>query len=451
MFMKEIFSVTELNDRIRNLLENHFDILWVEGEISNLRRPSSGHLYFTLKDESSQIRAVIFKYSNMKNMMTPKAFRFELEDGMKVICCARLSVYQPRGEYQLVIEIVEPKGLGALQKAFEQLKAKLKEEGLFDSVHKKPIPFLPNRIAIITSLTGAVIKDILNITARRFPSVDILIAPVRVQGTEASAEIEMAISDIHEVGNVDVIIIARGGGSLEDLAPFNNELVARAIFRSQIPIISAIGHEIDYTIADFVADLRAPTPSAAAEMVVPVKKDLIASIRMLRERLANQHRIIIEKLKDRVAYLEGKLKYPRKIINDYRMTVDYRTERLRSLLEHRLALVKTELMRTRISLKSTKLLGTIRENRLIIENLKKNIIAECKSLMRNQRGLLDSYLVMLDALSPLSVLKRGYSIVKKIPEGAIIRDAASLSVDSKVSVKASSGSFHAKVTDIYKE
>ncbi|MCX5836754.1 MAG: exodeoxyribonuclease VII large subunit, partial [Deltaproteobacteria bacterium] len=323
--MKEIFTVTALNENIKRLLEASFDTLWVEGEISNLRKPASGHVYFTLKDEKSQIRAVSFRNPNMQRSLSwSRPSRFELEEGMSVICCARVSVYHQRGEYQLIVEAIEPKGVGALQMAFEQLKSRLQAEGLFDPARKKPIPFLPRKIGVITSLTGAVIMDILNITARRFPSVDILIAPVRVQGPEAPAEIINAISDMQKAGDIDVVILARGGGSLEDLAPFNDEGVARAIYRSRIPVVSAVGHEIDFTIADFVADLRAPTPSAAAELVVPVKRDLAASLEKLHMGMVNHQRRMMERLNERMALLDTRLKDPRKRIDDFRLLVDDR-------------------------------------------------------------------------------------------------------------------------------
>ncbi|MDO8943410.1 MAG: exodeoxyribonuclease VII large subunit, partial [Desulfobacterales bacterium] len=242
---REILSVSALNDRIKMLLEEEFASVWVEGEVSNLRRPASGHVYFTLKDAKSQIRAVIFRSPFDRGRMRPADFA--LEEGMSIVCRARVTVYPPRGEYQLILDAIEPRGLGALQKAFEQLKARLEAEGLFDPARKKPLPFLPARIGVVTSPTGAVIRDILTVTARRFPSVDILIAPVRVQGTEAPAEIIAAIGALQTAGPVDVIILARGGGSLEDLAPFNDEGVARAIARSRIPVISAVGHETDFT------------------------------------------------------------------------------------------------------------------------------------------------------------------------------------------------------------
>jgi exodeoxyribonuclease VII large subunit len=280
MQMKEILTVSQLTDNIKDLLEEVFGFVWVEGEVSNLRRPQSGHVYFTLKDVKSQIRAVYFrKYGSPKN----RTADFELEEGLSVLCRARISVYPPRGDYQLIVESVEPRGVGALQKAFEQLKAKLATEGLFDEQYKKEIPFIPKRIGVVTSPTGSVIRDILNITKRRFPAADILIAPVKVQGSDAAAEIIQAISNLCAEGSVDVIIIARGGGSLEDLAPFNDESLARKIFSSTIPIVSAVGHETDFTICDFVADLRAPTPSAAAELVVPQRAELLTKIINLKK------------------------------------------------------------------------------------------------------------------------------------------------------------------------
>jgi exodeoxyribonuclease VII large subunit len=256
-----ILSVTQLTSRIKSLLEETFPDVWVEGELSNLSVPQSGHAYFTLKDEHSQIRAVLFRSSQ-------RSIKFTLQHGMQVICRGRVSVYEPRGEYQLILEYIEPKGMGALQLAFEQLKARLEKEGLFDLEHKKPLPLLPRRIGIVTSPTGAAIRDMLRVIKRRHPKIQILIYPVPVQGVEAAPAIVEAIQYFNGERNVDVMIVGRGGGSLEDLWAFNEEAVVRAIYASRVPVISAIGHETDYTIADFVADLRAPTPSAAAEMGV---------------------------------------------------------------------------------------------------------------------------------------------------------------------------------------
>ncbi|MBN2106659.1 MAG: exodeoxyribonuclease VII large subunit, partial [Deltaproteobacteria bacterium] len=257
-----IFTVAELTRHIRDTLESAYPDVWVEGEISNLRIPSSGHCYFTLKDEAAQLRVVMFR-------MQARLLRFTAEDGLKVICRGRINVYEQRGEYQLVADMLEPRGVGSLQLAFEQLKNRLAGEGLFAEERKKPLPFLPARIAVITSPTGAAVRDIIRIIHRRFPSVAILVVPVRVQGDEAPEEIARAIETVNQRGLGDVIIVGRGGGSLEDLWAFNTETVARAIAASALPVISAVGHETDTTIADFAADLRAPTPSAAAELVVP--------------------------------------------------------------------------------------------------------------------------------------------------------------------------------------
>lgn len=450
--MKEILSVTQLNENIKSLLEASFDALWVEGEVSNLRRPASGHMYFTLKDEKSQIRAVIFKsFPGQRAFSLTRVPRFDLEEGMSVICGGRVSVYHPRGEYQLIVETMEPIGLGALQKAFEQLKARLQAEGLFDPAHKKTIPFLPRTIGVITSPTGAVIRDILNISRRRFPSVDILVAPVRVQGIEAPNEIINAIDLMQTIENIDVIIIARGGGSLEDLAPFNDEGVARAIFRSRIPIISAVGHEIDFTIADFVADLRAPTPSAAAELAVPVRRDLIASLQTLRVRLINHRRRLMAVLREQATLLKGRLKDPKRRITDLRLLIDDRLERLKLNLDYKRAVQRPRLINLEVRLHHANPLVKIRDYRFILETTRKNVVAGWHGIMERFKVRVNTYVVVLDTLSPLAVLKRGYSIVRKLPDGVIVKEAALVPVGSSVDVKVASGSFHAIVTDVGKE
>jgi len=451
-YMKEILTVTQLNENIKSILEASFESLWVEGEVSNLRRPASGHVYFTLRDEKSQVRAVIFKpFPGQRAFFWTRVPRFDLEEGMSVICGGRLSVYHPRGEYQLIVDVVEPKGLGALQKAFEQLKARLQAEGLFDDTRKKPIPFLPRRIGVITSPTGAVIRDILHITRRRFPSVDILVAPVRVQGAEAPHEIIMAIADMQAVGDIDVIIIARGGGSLEDLAPFNDEGVARAISRSQVPIISAVGHEIDFTIADFVADLRAPTPSAAAELAVPVRRELNALLQTLQMRVVNHQRRFMAMLREQMTLLEGRLKDPKRRITDLRLLIDDRLERLKLNLDYKKAIQRPRLLNLEVRLHHADPLVKIRDYRFILENDRKNMIAGWHDITEHLRARMKTNIAVLDTLSPPAVLKRGYSIVKKLPEGFIIREATSVMVGSSVDVKVSSGSFRAKVTDINQE
>ncbi len=275
---QHIFTVSELTSRIKNLLEESFPSVWVEGEVSNCRMPSSGHIYFTLKDEQSQLNAVFFRGANLKT-------KFRIEDGLKVLALGNISVYQRRGDYQLIVGILQPRGIGELQLAFEQLKMKLQKEGLFAPEHKKSIPLFPRRIGIVTSPTGAASRDIINVINRRFHQGDILINPVKVQGEGAGEEIAKAIDEFNEMGDMDVLIIGRGGGSIEDLWAFNEEIVARAIYNSKIPVISAVGHEIDFVISDFVADLRAPTPSAAAELVVGEMKQIIQRIRDFQTRI----------------------------------------------------------------------------------------------------------------------------------------------------------------------
>lgn len=274
----KVISISELTRSIRLLLESNFQELWVEGEISNFKFHSSGHMYFSLKDENAQIACVMFRRENA-------SLGFELKDGMQVLCFARVSVYALRGQYQLYVERVEPKGVGLLQLRFEELKEKLRREGLFEEARKKQIPFLPRKIALVTSMDGAALHDILNVLGRRYANVHLLIYPVPVQGAQGASAIAGAIDDLNQNNIADVMIVTRGGGSLEDLWAFNEEVVARAIFQSRIPVISAVGHETDFTIADFVADLRAPTPSAAAELVLPLREDLLKKIAELKGSL----------------------------------------------------------------------------------------------------------------------------------------------------------------------
>ena len=448
--MREVFSVTELNGQIKQLLEASFDLFWVEGEVSNLSRPASGHLYFTLKDENSQIRAVIFRSAVAKRPLLRTGALFALENGMSILCRARLSVYQPRGEYQLLIDNIEPLGIGALQKAFEQLKARLQAEGLFDPVHKKKIPPMPRRIGVITSPTGAVIRDILNITRRRFPSVDILIAPVRVQGIEASGEIIRALADMHSHGGVDVIILARGGGSLEDLAPFNEEGMARAIFNSPVPVISAVGHETDFTIADFVADLRAPTPSAAAELVVPVRADIRTSVESMRLRLINHLFRLMEKFRETALYCTSRLPVPRRQIADLRLNIDARLNRMQTIFSQRQTSLRQKLFSSDIRLHQLSPIVRIGDKRLILETVSRDIIASCRGVLEDRKKCLEAGVIMLDTLSPLAVLRRGYSIAKLLPDGLILKDVEYLVEGSNVDVTLAMGGFQAAVTKIHR-
>ena len=440
--MKDVLTVTELTGAIKGFLESGFDVIWVTGEISNLRRPASGHVYFTLKDEGSQIRVVAFRSAAGR-------IGFDLEDGMKIVCRGRLNVYPARGEYQLIIDAAEPKGLGALQMAFEQLKERLEKEGLFEPSHKRDIPFLPGKIGIVTSPSGAAVRDILNITGRRFPSVDIIIAPAAVQGTEAPMEICDAISDLNSIG-ADVIIVTRGGGSLEDLFCFNDERVARAIHSSKTPVISAVGHEIDFTIVDFVADLRAPTPSAAAELVVPNRKDLIERIRSLKSRLINTRGVSLRELENRLDFVVKGLRDPRGRISDLRMGLDDWHIRLSGGMQRVLEMRENGLLPAHRMLTRLTPGIRIRELRRKVENIKKELDVRTRFYMNNLKGMFQRDMSMLDNLSPLSVLKRGFGIVR-LSDGTIVRDVAMLAVDDSVDVKVSSGSFKARVISVHPE
>ena len=368
---QHIYTVTELTRHLKGLLEEAFPSVWVEGEVSNFSAPSSGHRYFTLKDAESQIRCAFFRHLN-------QYLRFDLKDGLRVVCRGHISVYERRGDYQLYVEAVEPKGLGALQLAFQQLRERLEKEGLFEPARKRPIPALPERIGVVTSPTGAAIRDILNILRRRFATVHVLIHPVRVQGDGAAAEIAAAIDDFSRWKNVDVLIVGRGGGSIEDLWAFNEEVVARAIYRSRIPVISAVGHEIDWTIADLVADLRAPTPSAAAELVIRQKADLVETLEGLQVRMAGVVRGQVDEARQTVEDLihRFQLQHPREVLEQQAQRLDDLLHQATTVLQHRLTLARER--------------WTARLNRL-------------------------------EALGPLAVLARGYSLTLTHPGKTIVR------------------------------
>jgi exodeoxyribonuclease VII large subunit len=438
---REILTVTELTRQVQEILETTFDQLWVEGEVSNLRRPASGHLYFTLKDEESQVRAVLFR-------PVARALKFDLEDGMHIVCRARMNVYRPRGEYQLILDYAEPMGVGALQIAFEQLKAKLQAEGLFDPAHKKPIPYLPSRIGVVTSPSGAVIRDILNITKRRFPSVDILIAPVRVQGTEAAAEIVEALFHLNEAPGVDVIIVARGGGSLEDLMAFNNEGVARAIFASRVPVVSAVGHEIDFTIADFVADMRAPTPSAAAELVVPMRSELSQQIRALSARLISGEERLLKLRKGRLEALAERVRDPRRRLVDLRIGLDERFNSLSASLVRRARTERDRLRHFETHLQYLSPAVRLANLTFALDHMRKSMITGIFRQVEALRTRLAGRTALLDSLSPLGVLARGYAIARTVPEGRVIRDVNELSAGDSVGINVAKGRFDAVVTKI---
>jgi exodeoxyribonuclease VII large subunit len=423
-----ILTVSELTQEIKDLLEMKFPDLWVEGEISNLRIPPSGHVYFTLKDDFSQIRAVFFK-------MQARLLRFAPEDGLQVVCHGRVSLYEKRGEYQLILDSIEPKGIGALQLAFIQLKEKLEKEGLFDIKHKKPIPLFPQKIGMITSPTGAVIRDMLHIINRRFENVHILLYPVRVQGEGASQEIVEGIQYFNKQVEVDVIIAGRGGGSLEDLSSFNEEVVARAIYRSRIPIISAVGHETDYTISDFVADVRAPTPSAAAELVIRDKREIKNTLRHFKGRLESKVLQILEEGRTDLFHLRKRLIDPKRKIEGYFLGIDDLTNRLRILISRTIKGKREKSLYMRESLFLRIPHQRITALRLLISQAEKRLSRSLRHSIEIQRRRAEGILGKLHSLSPLSILQRGYSITRKIPSLQILRNSDHVKEGDKVEVR----------------
>jgi exodeoxyribonuclease VII large subunit len=416
---RRILTVSRLTSLIKGVLEENFERVWVEGEVSNLAMPVSGHLYFTLKDAGAQIRCVMFRAS-------ARALKFRPKDGMGLVVRGRVSLFEPRGEYQLIMEYLEPQGIGALQMAFAQLKERLAKEGLFAEAHKKPIPKLPQRIGIVTSATGAAIHDILNVLDRRFANVEVLICPVKVQGEGAAREIAQAVKDFNRYGDIDVMIVGRGGGSMEDLWAFNEEVVARAIYLSRIPVISAVGHEVDFTIADFVADLRAPTPSAAAELVVKSKAELAAELEALSHRLKQGIRHALSDCRGRVQLLGSSLKDPSMLLGHLAQRIDDLSERLDFSL-------RGELKRLCVRLENLGNRLRLTNPGLMVERGREHLI----SLMgRGEHGLhriMESYgertainSGKLQVLSPLKTLSRGYAIASLIPEGTVIRESEQL-------------------------
>ncbi len=427
---RTVLTVSEVTERIKIVLEDTFVDLWVEGEISNLRTPSSGHTYLTLKDEQSQIRAVLFK-------MQRRYLRFGPKDGMLVIARGRLSLYEPRGEYQLVIDYMEPKGIGALQIAFEQLKAQLAQAGLFDPARKRPLPMLPRCIGIVTSPTGAVIRDMLQILRRRFANLHVCIYPVRVQGDGAAKEIARAIEALNGSPGIEVIIVARGGGSLEDLWAFNEESVARAIYQSRMPVISAVGHEIDFTIADFVADVRAPTPSAAAELVIPHKAEFHAEVQSLAQRLEHTMHHQLEALRARLEACQQRrvLKDPWAPLRAMEQRLDELSARLERSMRTRLRLWQDAVNagETAIAhLSPRKLIGMWRARLVALDQ---RLTAAPAGRVRRGREAVEGLTATLQALSPLAVLARGYSICQNLSDGQVIREAQTVAPGTQVDIR----------------
>ncbi|MBU1052353.1 MAG: exodeoxyribonuclease VII large subunit [Proteobacteria bacterium] len=429
----KIFSVTQLTSELKKLIEEKYPLVWVYGEISNLSTPFSGHLYFTLKDESARINAIIFK-GQKKNL------KFTPENGMSVIGFGRLGLYEAKGSYQIIFEYLEPKGIGSLQIAFEQLKTKLSSEGLFDDKYKKKLPFLPENIYIITSPSGSVLFDIINIINRRYSSVNIKIIPVSVQGASSEAEIVSAIKLLNDHGNSDVAIIARGGGSLEELHAFNSESVARAIFESNIPIISAIGHETDYTISDFVSDLRAPTPSAAAEIAVPLKNELLLKNERLYISLKSNIGRLLNESRHNLYSITKQIKDPKNKLYDLILKNEDFTKRL---IRAQVNFIHQHKERTLWKIDKLKNNNPARYVLIYKDNIKNSLNNIHKSMINRinySKYKINELSAKLSVLDPKAILKRGYSITRTIPEKHIILDSDNVRIAQRLEVIINKGS-----------
>ena len=428
---RHVFTVSEITREIKALLEGSFGSIWVEGEVSNFVASSSGHWYFSLKDRVDGVDALL---SAAIFSRATKDVKFKLENGLKVICSGKISVYPPHGKYSLIIEKIEPKGIGGLQLALEQLKAKLEKEGLFSVEHKKPIPYLPAKIGVVTSLTGAAIKDILKVLDRRFKDAQIIINPVKVQGEGAKEEIAQAIEDFNFLNQgfsagekVEVLIVGRGGGSIEDLWAFNEEIVARAIYNSRIPVISAVGHERDVTIADLVADLRAATPSVAAELVIPRQEDLRQRLEELTASLKQDFSGAVTSFREQVIDIVHRLQ----IAADHGWEIN--ANRLGANVK-KLSLLNPAVKLDLYQIKLKDLARQIYVRAQHFVNLKDSVF----------KGMIES----LSNLNPLNILSRGYSVTFRLSDGKIIKDSQGVSMGEEIRTKVYQGEITSKVTEV---
>jgi exodeoxyribonuclease VII large subunit len=475
-------SVSQLVRLVRETLEVNLDQCWVVGEVSNARLAPSNHLYFTLKDTRSSINVVMFN-SAVRRM------RFRVDDGMQVVVGGRVNLYEARGTLQFYAEELEPRGVGALQIAYEQLKQRLGAEGLFDTSRKQRLPMLPRRIGIVTALSGAALRDMLRVLLDRYPNLHVIIRPALVQGTSAAAEIASAINDLNLDGRADIIIAGRGGGSLEDLWAFNEELVARAIFRSAIPVISAVGHEIDYSIADFVADVRAPTPTAAAQLAIPIKAELRRRFFDMQSTMAAAVQSKVSANRRHVSHLESRLRHPRNVLRQLRQRLDTATEELSAamlsrvgenrrnlrelaahlkipsatVVEHRLRLsrltdrlaqaMSKRVIPYRIALErnsgrfsEANLRAIVIQTRSRLDQLFSRLESASGSVLEKQRFLLAAHSRRLDSVSPLRVLERGYAVITNARDGRAVTDSAQVEVGDDLDIRLSRGRLHARTS-----
>lgn len=437
---QEIYSVSQLNAEVGQLLEQAFPFVWVEGEISNLARPQSGHVYFTLKDHAAQVRCALFRNRAMRLRHTP-------ENGDRVRIRARIGLYAPRGEYQLIAEHMEPAGAGDLQRAFEALQKKLGEEGLFATAHKKPIPALPRRIGVITSPTGAAIRDVLSVLERRYPAMAVLIYPVRVQGDGAAAEIAQMIALADARAEVDVLLVTRGGGSLEDLWAFNEEIVARAIFAASLPVVSAIGHEVDIAISDLVADERAATPSAAAERLSPDTDALRQGFQSGQSRLLAGLQRDFSVRHTRVTELLQRLhsQHPGRQLQERAQRLDELEQRLTHAAQRRLQTHQTAFTNLNWRLLQIRPAQKIAALKATQTELTRRLHSRMQALLSEYQARIKATSRALDAVSPLATLHRGYAIVRRPETGEILRNSQNIKVGEQIEARLDQGILTARV------
>jgi len=435
---QEIISVSEINRRAKSILEENFPFVWIQGEVSNFFSAASGHWYFSLKDESSEIRCAMF--ANKSHRIT-----FEPKDGDHLVLNGTLSIFEGRGQYQIIVEHIELAGEGALLKAFEELKKKLLTEGLFDDSLKKKLPSYPRSIAVVTSPDGAVIQDIINVLSRRSPFFDLTVVPTLVQGEKAAPLICEALNKASNLENIDLIILARGGGSIEDLWAFNNEEVARAIVNCPIPLVSAVGHETDFTISDFVADIRAPTPSIAAEIISQPYSELKETLEGYQSYLLKSVESQFDSQRTRITNLIKRIRHPGDKLREIGQKVDYLETALIQEMHQKVSFKKNQLNITQLSLQQNSPQNKVKEAKVYLQNASKDLLKAFKLKVERKRKLLGELVATIEAVSPLSVLARGYSIISTEPEGKILSSSNQVKIGQTISAVLNKGSIKAEV------
>ena len=435
---QEIISVSEINRRAKSILEENFPFVWIQGEVSNFFSAASGHWYFSLKDESSEIRCAMF--ANKSHRIT-----FEPKDGDHLVLNGTLSIFEGRGQYQIIVEHIELAGEGALLKAFEELKKKLLTEGLFDDSLKKKLPSYPRSIAVVTSPDGAVIQDIINVLSRRSPFFNLTVVPTLVQGEKAAPLICEALNKASNLENIDLIILARGGGSIEDLWAFNNEEVARAIVNCPVPLVSAVGHETDFTISDFVADIRAPTPSIAAEIISQPYSELKETLEGYQSYLLKSVESQFDSQRTRITNLIKRIRHPGDKLREIGQKVDYLETALIQEMHQKVSFKKNQLNLTQLSLQQNSPQNKVKEAKVYLQNASKDLLKAFNLKIERKRKLLGELVATIEAVSPLSVLARGYSIISTEPEGKILSSSNQVEIGQTISAVLNKGSIKAEV------